>query len=513
MGSEPQISPEPQLRLERTTAEEPAITARGLVRIYPVETVNVPALRGLDLTVLAGEVVGVVGPSGSGKSTLLGILAGLDRPSAGSLTVFGTRLERAGEEELGRYRTETVGVVEQHYWRAISPYLTARRMIELPLALRGWPAVARGRRSEELLGRIGLADRGDAHPAELSGGEQQRVAFAAALACRPRIILADEPTGELDERTASELLTLLRELVRAEGATAIVVTHDAMVESSADRIVYLHDGRNIGMRVGRDGPVSTTIDASGWTAPAVPEPPPPVGRMTAPASRAVAVELEGISRRYGHGPHAVLAIDGLSVRFASGGLHVVTGPSGSGKSTLLRLVTGLDRPTAGVVRTLGADLATLDRTALAELRAGRIATMSQAPRLVPFLSVVENVELGLAVRRRGSGAERRARALAALGQVGLTELAEILPDVLSGGERARVALARSLAADPELLVLDEPTSALHRASAAAVIELLTHHDPAMTVVVATHDRDLNAAASDRLDLRDVRRARATAAVG
>ncbi|MEZ0240584.1 MAG: ATP-binding cassette domain-containing protein, partial [Chloroflexota bacterium] len=417
-----------------TVGSQPAISAQGLVRIYPAETVNVLALRGLDLTVEAGEVVGIVGPSGSGKSTLLGILAGLDRPSAGNLTVFGTRLERAGERELGRYRTETVGVVEQHYWRAVSPYLTARRMIELPLALRGWPARDRAPRSAELLGRIGLGDRGEAYPGELSGGEQQRVAFAAALASRPRIVLADEPTGELDERTASELLSLLRELVQAEGATAIVVTHDAMVESTADRIVYLHDGRNIGMRLGRNGPVSTTVDASGWTAPSVPEPPPPIGRMAAPATRAVAVELDGISRRYGHGPHAVLAIDDLSVEFASGGLHVVTGPSGSGKSTLLRLVTGLDRPTAGVVRTLGADLAALDRTELAQLRAGRIASMAQAPRLVPFLSVIENVELGLAVRQRGSGAERRGRALAALGQVGLADLAETFPEALSGGE-------------------------------------------------------------------------------
>jgi ABC-type lipoprotein export system ATPase subunit len=118
------------------------IEARNLIRIYPAETVNVAALRGLDLAVEGGEVVGVVGPSGSGKSTLLRILSGLDRPSSGSLEVFGTRLERAGERELARYRTETVGVVEQHYWRGLSPYLNASRMIELPLALRGVAAGA-----------------------------------------------------------------------------------------------------------------------------------------------------------------------------------------------------------------------------------------------------------------------------------------------------------------------------------------------------------------------------------
>ena len=496
---------------EWPASEAPAIAvvAHGLMRIYPAETVNVPALRGLDLSVRSGEVVGIVGPSGSGKSTLLRILAGLDRPSAGSLAVFGTRLERAGERELGRYRTETVGVVEQHYWRGVSPYLTASRMIELPLALRGWSRVDRRARSTELLDRIGLGDRGDAYPSELSGGEQQRVAFAAALACRPRIILADEPTGELDERTASELLAILRDLVRSEGATALVVTHDTLVEALADRVVYLHDGRVIAVRPGGPGVgIEPVVDASGWHAPPVPAAPPTQTRAAAVGSDDIAVELVDVSRVYGHGRGSVKAILDLSVTFARGGLHVVTGPSGSGKSTLLRLVTGLDRPTSGVVRTLGVDLADLDRTGLARLRSSRVATMSQAPKLVPFLTTAENVELGLAVRGHGeSETARRERAVSALGQVGLAELADTLPDALSGGERARVALARALAADPEFLVLDEPTAALDRASATAVTELLARLDPAMTVLVATHDRDLIAAASDRLDLRDVRRHR------
>ena len=489
-----------------------AVEARNLIRIYPAETVNVAALRGLDMTVEAGEVVGIVGPSGSGKSTLLRILSGLDRPSAGSLEVFGTRLERARERELARYRTETVGVVEQHYWRGVSPYLSARRMVELPLALRGVRASERAARAEDLLERIGLGHRGEAFPSQLSGGEQQRVAFAAALAIRPRILLADEPTGELDERTARELLAILRDLVRSEGATALVVTHDTLVEALADRVLHLHDGRIIAVRPGGTGvALEGVVDASGWVAPAVPAPPPAAKKAAAIDHDAIAVELDNVSRVYGHGATAVEAVLDLSHAFGRGGLHVVTGPSGSGKSTLLRLVTGLDRPTAGVVRTLGLDLAGADRTALAGLRASRVSTMSQAPKLVPFLSTAENVELGLAVRNRGgSEGERRARAIQALAQVGLADLADALPDALSGGERARVALARALAADPELLVLDEPTAALDRTSATAVTDLLTSLDPSITVLVATHDRDLIAAASDRLDLRDVRRQRAAA---
>jgi len=486
------------------------IEARNLIRIYPAETVNVAALRGLDLTVEGGEVVGIVGPSGSGKSTLLRILAGLDRPSSGSLEVFGTRLERAGERELGRYRTETVGVVEQHYWRGVSPYLSASRMIELPLALRGVASSLRRARSADLLERIGLGARGAALPSELSGGEQQRVAFAAAMAARPRIILADEPTGELDERTAADLLRVLRELVKNEGATALIVTHDTLVEALADRVVHLHDGRVIAIRPGGPGTeLEPIVDASGWHAPPVPTTPPAPAQAPAIESGDPAVELLEVSRVYGHGRATVEAILDLTTAIVRGGLHVVTGPSGSGKSTLLRLVTGLDRPTGGAIRTLGIDLAAETRTGLARLRSSRVAMMSQAPKLVPFLSTAENVELGLAVRGRGGdAAARRKRAVGALGQVGLGDIADALPEALSGGERARVALARALAADPELLVLDEPTAALDRSSARAVTELLASLDPAMTVLVATHDRDLIAAASDRLDLRDVRRQRA-----
>jgi ABC-type lipoprotein export system ATPase subunit len=476
------------------------------MRIYPAETSHVPALRGVDFDVEAGELVGIVGPSGSGKSTLLRILAGLDRPSAGSLAAFGVRLERADERALSRYRTQTVGVVEQHYWRAVSPHLSAREIIALPLALRGVAASDRRARSDELLAKIGLADRAAAHTSALSGGEQQRLAFAAALACRPRIVLADEPTGELDERTATELLAALRDLVRSEAATAIVVTHDPLLETLADRIVYLHDGRVIGTRRGGPGgDLARTLDASGWLAPLPPEAPPAVPPAQGRDAQEAAIELAGLGRTYGRGEGRVTALEDLNASFRRGGLHAVTGPSGSGKSTLLRLISGLDRPTAGTIRTLGVDLSTLDRTELAALRAERIATMPQAPRLVPFLTALENVELGIAVRRPDAPeAARRERALLALDQVGLGELADSAPTGLSGGERSRVALARALATDAELLILDEPTSALDRASSAALIRLLTRLDPAMTVVVATHDRDLVAAASERLDLRDRR---------
>jgi peptide/nickel transport system ATP-binding protein len=485
---------------------EAAVRARGVMRIYPGAAGDVAALRGLDIEVRPGEVVAVVGASGSGKSTLLRILAGLDRPSAGSVESFGVALERASERALVRYRND-VGVIDQQYWRALSPYLTARAAIELPLRLRGWGAANRAARATELLDQVGLGDRGDATPSRLSGGEQQRVAFAAALAPRPRFLLADEPTAELDERTAAELVALLQALVRREGATAVVVTHDRLVEGMADRIVYVRDGRAIAVRNGPDAEAEPIVDASGWRAPALPPPAPSMERVEPAAGTVPAVVVEQLSRTYGTGSAAIHAVRDLDATFTSGGLHIVTGPSGSGKSTLLRLIAGLDRPSSGRVLTLGTDLAGLDREALANFRARDVAFCPQAPRLVPFLSALENVELALAIRRSGdTTAARLERARDALGQVGLADLAAESPETLSGGERVRVAIARAVAAGPRLLILDEPTAALDRASATSLIAMLARLDRAnVTLLVATHDRDLIAAASDRLDLRDARR--------
>src|SRR3954452_24260841 len=179
--------------VDGTTA--PGIEANDVIRIYPAETASVAALRGLDLTIEPGEIVGILGPSGSGKSTLLRLLAGLDRPSAGSLAVGGLHLERASDRAIDRYRSRTVGVLDQHYWRSISPYLTVGEVVDLPLRLRGWSPAVRRVRGAELLSRVGLADRADAFPRAPSGGEQQRVAYAATMGPRPRLFLADEPTG------------------------------------------------------------------------------------------------------------------------------------------------------------------------------------------------------------------------------------------------------------------------------------------------------------------------------
>jgi ABC-type lipoprotein export system ATPase subunit len=221
----------------------PVIRCEGLVKIYKTADLEVVALQGLDLEVEQGDMVAVVGASGSGKSTLLNILAGLDLPSAGKAMVAGHDLLGMRSQERTLYRRTAVGFVWQQTARNLLPYLTAARNIELPLALAGASRRDRRARVAELLEMMGLADRADHHPRQLSGGQQQRVAIAVALANRPLVVLADEPTGELDTATSAEVLAALRHVNEETGVTGFIVTHDPVVSESVARTVRIRDGR------------------------------------------------------------------------------------------------------------------------------------------------------------------------------------------------------------------------------------------------------------------------------
>jgi putative ABC transport system ATP-binding protein len=229
----------PRTAIRRADAAH--ILCENLVRIYKVADLEVVALQGLDLRVARGELVAIVGASGSGKSTLLNILGGLDVPSAGRAIVAGHDLGQMGRRDRTRYRRRAVGMIWQQTARNLLPYLSAIENVELVMALDGRPN--RRGRAVELLDRVGLADRQGHRPDQLSGGEQQRVAIAIALANEPEVILADEPTGELDTATAAEIFGLLREVNAALGTTIVVVTHDVLVSQQVARTVAIRDGR------------------------------------------------------------------------------------------------------------------------------------------------------------------------------------------------------------------------------------------------------------------------------
>jgi ABC-type lipoprotein export system ATPase subunit len=204
---------------------------------------QVAAVDGVDLEIERGEYLSVVGASGSGKTTLLQLLGTLDRPSGGTLQFEGRDTSRLSDSELAELRLRTLGFIFQQF--NLIPTLTARQNVEAALAPTGMPAADRYARANELLERVGLADRADHLPSQLSGGEQQRVAIARALANEPTVLLADEPTGNLDSQTSQEIIDLLRRLSRTEGLSIVLVTHDHTIAAGADRVVRMSDGRVI----------------------------------------------------------------------------------------------------------------------------------------------------------------------------------------------------------------------------------------------------------------------------
>jgi ABC-type lipoprotein export system ATPase subunit len=507
-----------------------ALELRDVFRVYSTPEGDAAALQGLSLAVEENELVAVLGPSGSGKTTLLRLLAALDRPSAGTVRAFGRDLSRLPSRERADYRTSLLGYADQHYARMLSSELTAGSIVAAPLALRGIDRSERRKRADELLERVGLLERRDANPPELSGGEQQRIAVCAALAHRPRLFLADEPTGELDAENAKLLFGIIAELARSEGTTTVLVSHDPSAAPIADRVVTIRDGR-VAEEAVRDGdatPDTIVVGRGGWLrlpegylrragiqsratarmhgdeivvraterkrpAPVSPAP----QRKPRPSTELpIVAELGSVSKSYGQGRSGRPVFGSLDAAFRAGRLCAVTGPSGSGKTTLLHLLAGLALPDSGHVIVNGVELSRLDRDARARFRSETIAFVGQEPGLTPFLSAQENVELGRLVHGAENGSSE------ALAELGLSERAGQHVSRLSTGERGRVAIARAVAAGSPVLLVDEPTAKLDEANALAIATLLARlaRETGTAVVCATHDPILVEQADDELSL-------------
>lgn len=219
---------------------DPMVRLNGVEKTFVSGRLEHPALRGIDLTIDAGEFIALVGPSGSGKSTILNVMTGIDRPTAGTVTVAGQRIDEMTEDELAAWRGSNVGIVFQFF--QLLPTLTALENAMLPMdfADRG-TLVERHEKASNHLELVGLSDRADHLPGELSGGEQQRVAIARALACDPALVIGDEPTGNLDSETAADMLDLFAS-VNEQGVTVVYVTHDRDMAARADRVIAIRDG-------------------------------------------------------------------------------------------------------------------------------------------------------------------------------------------------------------------------------------------------------------------------------
>jgi len=519
------------------------LVAHDVFCLYPTPRGHVAALRGLTLEVAAGERVVVHGPNGSGKTTLLRVLAGEVAPSAGNVRVAGVDLVGAEPAERTWLRSRQLGLVDQHHARTLRPELDVRDNVALQLRLAGLAAAAARDRAMESLESLGLAHLADRRPPTLSGGEAQRVAVCAALAHGPTLVLADEPTGELDHVAADAVYDLLVEATTALGAALLLVSHDIRAGRVADRVVRIRDGRlSEEWTPGSAGSETLVVDDRGWLR--LPESLRTGTGVGAGSTTGVHAEADGgrivLTGRARHAPVAPrveaegLARGGselleshrpdepakpgrarrgstvaelvdvsvsrggrdllteLSLAVGAGRLTVVQGPSGSGKTTLLRLLTGLERPDQGVVRIAGTDLVGLSRPQLAGIRKANLTVAGQSGSLLETLDVRDNLELVRDARGLPPDPELIERWIEALG---LAPLRHRHVRVLSGGERQRVAVARALAVDPALTVMDEPTSQQDEANAERLVAVLVAAaERGMAVVAATHDPVLVAAA-------------------
>jgi ABC-type lipoprotein export system ATPase subunit len=517
----------------------PAVEVRDLFCLYRGAGGggDVAAVRGLSLVVEPGERVVVQGPNGSGKTTLLRVLLGEQQPSAGLVHIGGDPVRAwvgfgglADAASRARLRGRRIGYIEQNAARVLRPEISVLDNVALQLRLGGLRGGPARDQAGEVLELLGLASFSARAPNTLSGGEAQRVGVAAAIAHRPSLLLADEPTGALDRATADGVYDLLSEAASSTGAALLLVSHDDGAARVADRVVRIRDGRvseqwepghvhetlvvddrgwvrlpevlrrSTGALSGvvaslHDGAirlVGTTVPVSPPAPGADPEGPVPPTDLAAGNRPAARVDNVSVSRA------ARTILDGIDLDVLLGALTVVHGRSGSGKSTMLRLLAGLDRPESGRVEVAGIDLGSLDRNGLADLRRARVAYSGQSVQLAEALNVAETLQLARAGRGLPSDDELVDDWLAALDLDGLRTRQVRL---LSGGERQRLAVARALSVQADLVLVDEPTAQLDEAHAELLAEALRYATKRGTAVVAaSHDPVLSAAADHLLAL-------------
>ena len=456
---------------------------------------DVAALRGLSLLVAERERVVVWGPSGSGKSTLISVVTAHVRPSAGRARLFGVDIGLLGERQARALRRR-IGIVSQRSVRDLLPELSVVDNVALQARLGGAGRRDALRAARAMIGEFSLGHLSDRDPRSLSGGELQRVALAAALVDRPALVVADEPTGELDSANAELVYDQLERYCVDSNAALLLVSHDQAAERIADRVLTINDGRLSDERT--DGADSLVVDRRGWVRlPEIARRRSGLGQRVSIATgddhirlqacrgqqqpvETVTVTTAGSSalRASAMARHAAVKLDNvlvemgggarigpISAEFGFGELVAIVGPSGSGKTTLLAaIIAQCQEP---------------------------LSCCPQAPGFAETRSVEENVEMGRSLRAQSSGREHAEQLGEMLEALGLEALARRPAATLSGGERQRVAVARALLTDSAVVIVDEPTSQLDRGTAAHVIDVLRRAaEQGRCVICATHDTAL-----------------------
>ncbi|MFD7593527.1 ABC transporter ATP-binding protein [Kitasatospora sp. NPDC059812] len=516
----------------------PLVDVRDLVVDFPVGDGHVRAVDGVGFTLEAGQALGIVGESGSGKSTvaygLLGLHRGTGARVGGSVRVAGVDAVTAEGDELRRLRGGLAAMVFQDPLSALDPYYAVGDQIaEVVRVHRAVSRRAARARAVEVLGRVGIPDparRSRSRPHEFSGGMRQRVLIAMALACEPRLLVADEPTTALDVTVQAQILDLLHELRAETGAGLVLVTHDlGVVAGSVDRVLVMKDGRAV-----EHGPVTEVlgtprepytrallsavprVDAPGVPGAAGAAHTGPAGPAGGAADDGAAERTDGdvlleatdlrreFATRGGLTRHTapVAAVDGVSLTVRAGETLGIVGESGSGKTTLGRMLVRLLEPTGGRLHYRGRDIGALGEKELRPLRR-ELQMVFQDPvsSLNPRRSIGESIADPLRIAGESDDRRIRARVGELLERVGLDAgWYHRYPHEFSGGQRQRVGIARALAPQPRLIVCDEPVSALDVTTQAQVVALLgeLQRDLGLALVFIAHDLAVVRQVSDRV---------------
>lgn len=449
------------------------VQCRDLVKTYARASGQVRALKGIDCRFHKASLTAVVGPSGSGKSSLLRLIGGMDRPTSGEIDVEGTRVDSLSSGALRRLRKDRVGYVFQRPSDNFVSYLTVAEHMHVAERRAGEKRLDAG----TLLEDLGIGHRVGWLPYELSGGEQQRAAFAQILVGGPRIIVADEPTAELDSASARAVLEVVRKLVD-DGVTFVIATHDPNVISVADEMIELDHGL-----LKHGSPVTAPVGRMFQR---------PIGRDR--SDRGVVVDVRCVTKSFQRGDETVHALEDVDATFSTGEVVGLVGRSGSGKTTLLSILAGWEQPDSGT-------LEWVDDIGGALPRWADIAVVPQKLGLIEELTVRENVEYPA----RLAGALERAADFVddLLEDLGLDQLQDRLPHETSVGEQQRTALARALVLSPRVLLADEPSGHQDGGWTEGVFTAIERAALRGTCcIVATHNEEIVPHLSRVLTMRD-----------
>lgn len=519
----------------------PFIECRDVIKIYQLknELIKISVLKGINLSLQKGSLNAILGPSGSGKSTLMRIIGGFDSTSAGFIRVGDFILSEMTAPQLDNYRRKYIGFLNQIPEQNIIPALSTLRNILVAMQVKDYSRNLRIQKAEELLDLVDLGARKTITAGKLSGGEMQRLGIAISLSCDPLLILADEPTGELDSDTTKKIIELFHELNKNLSQTFIIATHDDRLAKHCDSFRILN-GRIVSATLGYTKTFQSELhynelivmDQTGTlTIPKgkfnqfgentflrmsynselecleIHPPTHEVGVFPIPTLQSILNEgsdqlgmkkhetvviLRNISKTFFTPNITIPVLTNLNLQIYKNSFNVIMGPSGSGKSTLLSIIAGLDNPTNGEVILSGTKINDLNEEHLVEIRRNKISIIFQFFNLHPSLTVSENIELPMLFAGRESKF-RRKRVNELLDLVGLQDRANHKPHELSGGEKQRVGIARALANNPEIILADEPTGNLDSLMAIQIMNLfirLNQNPYNKTIIMVTHDEHL-----------------------